>query len=70
MQAPLLSHPATNAPVALVCDASDFAVGAVFQQIVDDAWQPLGYFSKKMSTAERKYSAYDRAMKLLNILDS
>jgi hypothetical protein len=50
-QAALLGHPDPSAPLALVTDASNTAVGAVHQQRVQDAWQPHA-FSRKPSTAE------------------
>jgi cleavage and polyadenylation specificity factor subunit 1 len=34
-------------------------MGAVLQQRVDNAWQPLAFFSKKLNPAQQKYSAYD-----------
>ena len=37
-------------------------MGAVLQQRVDDAWFPLAFYSKKLSDAERKYSAFDREL--------
>jgi cleavage and polyadenylation specificity factor subunit 1 len=37
-------------------------MGAVLQQQVQDVWQPLAFFSKKISPAEQKYSAYDREL--------
>ncbi|GBN25405.1 hypothetical protein AVEN_123056-1 [Araneus ventricosus] len=39
-------------------DASDRAI----QQREGDSWKPLGLFSRKLSTAEQKYSAYDREL--------
>ena len=60
--AALIAYPAPDAALALFTDASDFAVGAALQQHVDGEWQPLGYFSKKLSSAERKYGAYDREL--------
>jgi cleavage and polyadenylation specificity factor subunit 1 len=56
-QATLLAHPDTSAPLALVTDASTTAVGAVLQQRIDNAWQPLTFFSRKLNTAQSKYSA-------------
>ncbi|KAL1512451.1 hypothetical protein ABEB36_002041 [Hypothenemus hampei] len=44
--------------LTLYCDASETSIGAVLQQ--DD--KPLGFFSKKLSDAERKYSTYDREL--------
>jgi cleavage and polyadenylation specificity factor subunit 1 len=37
-------------------------MGAVLQQRINDAWQPLAFFSKKMNPTEQKYSAYDREL--------
>lgn len=48
------------APVALVTDASTTAIGAVLQQQAQNTLQPLTFFSKKMSTAQQNYCAYDR----------
>ena len=46
----------------ITCDASDFAVGGVLQQCIDNVWQPLSFFSKKLSPAETRYSAFDREL--------
>ncbi|GBP78798.1 Transposon Tf2-9 polyprotein [Eumeta japonica] len=43
-------------------DASNTAVGAVLQQFVNDSWQPLGFYSSKLSDTQQKYSAYDREL--------
>jgi hypothetical protein len=61
-RATLLAHPKPDAPLAIFTDASDFAIGAVLQQCVNGAWQPLEFFSRKLSSAERKYSAFDREL--------
>lgn len=58
----LLAHPSASAPLALMVDASNTAMGAVVQQKVSKGWQPLGFFSKKLSPAQTKYSAYDREL--------
>jgi cleavage and polyadenylation specificity factor subunit 1 len=34
-------------------------MGAVLQR-VQNSWQPLAFFSRKLSPAQQKYSAYDR----------
>lgn len=60
--AAMLAHPSPAAPVALTTDASDYAVGAVCEQWVDGAWQPLAFFSRKLRDAERKYSTFDREL--------
>lgn len=60
--ATLLAHPGSDADLALVTDASDTAIGAVLQQRIDREWEPLAFFSKKLSPAETKYSAFDREL--------
>ena len=60
--AALLAHPNPVAPIALTTDASDVAVGAVVEQRVAGAWQPLAFFSRKLRDCERKYSAFDREL--------
>jgi hypothetical protein len=37
-------------------------MGAVLQQNVENAWQPLAFFSKKINPAQQKYGAYDREL--------
>jgi cleavage and polyadenylation specificity factor subunit 1 len=37
-------------------------MGAVLQQRVQDVWQPLAFFSRKLSPAQQKYSTYDREL--------
>ena len=58
----MLSHPKTNAELCLMTDASDVADGAVLQQNVDNVWQPLGFFSKRLQPAETRYSAFGRKL--------
>ena len=61
-QAAMLAHPSHTAPVAITTDASDYAVGAVYEQWVAGAWQPLAFYSRQLSACERKYSAFDREL--------
>lgn len=61
-EAALLTHPIPGAHLAIMCDASDRAVGAVLQQRSGDVWQPLSFFSKKLNPAQQKYSAYDKEL--------
>jgi len=60
----LLAHPRSSAPLAVKVDASDFAVGGVLEQQEEENqnWRPLAFFSKKLSTAQQKYSTYDREL--------
>lgn len=48
--------------MAVFCNASDFTNGASLQQLVNDSWEPLTFFSKKLKGAENKYSIYDREL--------
>ena len=43
-------------------DASDSHVGAVLQKCLRGSWSPLAFFFKKLSSAESKYSAFDREL--------
>jgi len=61
-QAAMLAHPDGAAPIALVTDASTTAMGAELQEQIQDSWQPLAFYSKKRSTAQQKYSDYDREL--------
>lgn len=61
-QAALLAHPRSDSDLAVFADASDFTIGAALQQRVGNDWQPIAFFSKKLSPAEQKYSAYDREL--------
>jgi transposase InsO family protein len=60
--ATLLAHPVIGVDLALSTDASDFSIGACLQQRVNNDWQPLAFFSRKLTPAQTKYSAYDREL--------
>ena len=60
--ATLLAHPNPSAKLSLVCDASDNAMGAVLQQDVDNAKEPLCFFSRSFSHTQKNYSTYDREL--------
>lgn len=34
----------------------------MLQQLKDRTWQPLSFFARKLTAAQRKYSAYDREL--------
>ena len=46
----------------LVTDSSQYAVGAALHQMVNEEPIPVGFFSKKLSQAQTKYSAFDREL--------
>ncbi|GFY29810.1 hypothetical protein TNCV_1813841 [Trichonephila clavipes] len=55
--AALLAHPSPSAPLALHVDASDYAIGGALHQVVDSELQPLAFFSRKLTSSEKSYSA-------------
>ena len=61
-----LSHPIAGAALSVVTDASATHVGAALQQWsslgAGGAWQPLAFFSKKLSDTETRYSTFDREL--------
>ncbi|GFX28017.1 retrovirus-related Pol polyprotein from transposon 17.6 [Trichonephila clavipes] len=56
------AHPSPSAPLALHVDASDYAIGGALHQVVDSELQPLAFFSRKLTSSEKSYSAYDREL--------
>lgn len=60
--ATLCTHPVRGAHLGLFVDASGVAVGAALHQRVGDAWQPLGFFSKKLNAAQKASPAYHREL--------
>ena len=60
--ATLLVHPRTDIPYCLFMDASDVGIGGVLQQYVNDDWQPVAFFSKRLQPAETRYSTFGREL--------
>lgn len=60
--AALLVYPNENTAMCLTTDASDIAIGAVLEQVQEEELRPIAFFSKKLSSAQRNYSAYDREL--------
>lgn len=60
--AALIAHPLSNAKLVLHVDASNYAVGAVLQQISNGHLEPLGFYSKRMTDTQKRYSTYDREL--------
>jgi len=67
-KATLLTYPKTGVPLALFTDVSLKSAGAVLQQFVDNAWQPLAFFSKKLSQRHSDWPPFHR--ELLAIYES
>ena len=57
-----LAHPMANPVLSLAVDASNHHVGGVLQQWKEGVWQPLAFFSKKLTNTEARYSTLDREL--------
>lgn len=58
----LLNHFDGMSRLTLTVDASNSAIGGVLHQIRDGVSEPLAFYSRKLSSAELKYSAFDREL--------
>nr|GEY96295.1 reverse transcriptase domain-containing protein [Tanacetum cinerariifolium] len=61
-EAPILIAPNWDQPFELMCDASDFAVGAVLGQRIEKHFRPIHYASKTMNQAETNYTTTEKEM--------
>ncbi|GJU28371.1 reverse transcriptase domain-containing protein [Tanacetum coccineum] len=61
-EAPILVVPDWNLPFKLMCDASDFAIGAVLGQRKMKHFQPIHYASKTMTEAQIHYTTTEKEM--------
>nr|GEY93300.1 reverse transcriptase domain-containing protein [Tanacetum cinerariifolium] len=61
-EAPILISPNWDQPFELMCDASDYAVGAVLGQRIEKHFRPIHYASKTMNQAEANYTTTEKEM--------
>nr|GEU73499.1 reverse transcriptase domain-containing protein [Tanacetum cinerariifolium] len=61
-EAPILIVPDWDMPFELMCDASDFAIGAVLGQRQEKHFRPIHYASKTMTEAEPNYTTTEKEM--------
>nr|GEY40720.1 reverse transcriptase domain-containing protein [Tanacetum cinerariifolium] len=61
-EAPILFAPDWDLPFKLVCDASDFAIGAVLEQRNTKHFQPIHYASKTMTDAQAHYTTTEKEL--------
>ncbi|GJX59666.1 retrovirus-related pol polyprotein from transposon TNT 1-94 [Tanacetum coccineum] len=61
-EAPILIAPDWDLPFELMCDASDFAIGAVLGQRHEKHFRPIQYASKTMNEAESHYTTTEKEM--------
>nr|GEZ61004.1 reverse transcriptase domain-containing protein [Tanacetum cinerariifolium] len=62
MEAPILIAPNWDLPFELMCDASDFAIGAVLKQRHEKHFRPIHYASKTMTDAKSNYTTTEKEM--------
>nr|GEV24149.1 reverse transcriptase domain-containing protein [Tanacetum cinerariifolium] len=61
-EAPILIAPDWDLPFELMCDASDFSIGAVLGQRQEKHFRPIHYASKTMTEAESHYTTMEKEM--------
>nr|GEU67257.1 reverse transcriptase domain-containing protein [Tanacetum cinerariifolium] len=61
-EAPILIAPNWDLPFELMCDASDFAIGAVLGQCYEKHFRPIHYASKSLTEAESNYTTTEKEM--------
>nr|GEW61426.1 hypothetical protein [Tanacetum cinerariifolium] len=61
-EAPILIAPNWDMPFELMCDASDFAIGAVLGQREEKHFRPIHYASKIMTEEESNYTTTEKEM--------
>ncbi|GJS19224.1 reverse transcriptase domain-containing protein [Tanacetum coccineum] len=72
-EAPILIAPDWDLPFELMCDASDFAIGAVLGQRHEKHFRPIHYASKTMNEAESHYTTTEKEMLAVfnfNVIDT
>ncbi|GJU41461.1 reverse transcriptase domain-containing protein [Tanacetum coccineum] len=61
-EAPILVAPDWDLPFEIMCDASDYAVGAVLGQRKTKHFQPIHYASKTMTDAQAHYTTTEKEL--------
>nr|GEW51638.1 hypothetical protein [Tanacetum cinerariifolium] len=61
-EAPILIAPDWDMPFELMCDASEYAIGAILGQHQDKHFRPIHYASKTMTKAESNYITTEKEM--------
>nr|GEX37150.1 hypothetical protein [Tanacetum cinerariifolium] len=61
-EAPILIAQNRDMPFELMCDASDFAIGAVLGQCHEKHFKPIHYASKTMTDVEYNYTTTEKEM--------
>ena len=62
IEAPIVVAPTWNEPFEIMCDASDFTVGAVLGQRRDKMFRLIYYTSKTLNDAQEHYTTTEKEM--------
>ena len=62
VNAPIMVAPDWNLPFELMCDASDYAVGAVLGQRREKKFQSIYYASKTLNEAQQNYTTTEKEL--------
>ena len=60
--ATLLHHPRPGAELSLTTDASNTAIGGVLEQMGQNGWEPLAFWSAKLEPNQQQWPPYDREL--------
>lgn len=60
--ATLLAYPQENAKLVLKTDACGTCIGGALHQVVNNELEPLGFYSSKLSDAQRSWGTYSREL--------
>ena len=62
VEAPIMAKPDWNKEFEIICDASDYAMGAVLGQKADKMFRAIYYSSKTFNEAKENYSTIEKEM--------
>ncbi|KAF8087610.1 hypothetical protein N665_0575s0005 [Sinapis alba] len=62
VSAPIVQAPNWDIPFEIICDASDFAVGAVLKQKKDTKFHAIYYASRTLDDAQRNYATMEKEL--------
>ena len=62
VEAPIMVSPDWNLPFELMCDVSDFAVGAMLGQQQDNCFHHIYHASKTLNDAQENYTTTEKEM--------
>ena len=62
VEAPILQSPNWDLPFEIMCDASDFAVGAVLRQQIDKKPTAICYVSKTLADTQLNYTTTEKEL--------